>query len=154
MFWPNKDSLDQAREKAMNYSSSDDSNMNKVKKNVHTSCRKQLQKTISESDSDDTAIIPNPPVLTNNNVLQTVNKPSKNVNSDENVIDLDIIEGTLVSHKSNILFWFLYSKLSFSLVFIVLLLWYFFNVLGIQDLDEFMKKMSNKMEGSVLIFSL
>jgi hypothetical protein len=90
----------------MNYSSSDESNINKVKKNVHTSCRKQLQKTIvSESDSDDTAIIPNPPALTNYNVLQSVNKPSKNVKSSgENVLDLDIIEGTLVSHKSNILF--------------------------------------------------
>jgi hypothetical protein len=88
----------------MNYSSSDENNINKVKKNVHTSSRKQLQQTISESDSDDTAIIPNPPVLTNNNVLQSVNKPSKNVKLVENVIDLDIIEETLVSHKSNILF--------------------------------------------------
>lgn len=72
--------------------------------------KKQLQRTISESesesDSDVTSVIPNPPNLTSN---ISVNKPSNvsvNENSStENVVignlDLDVIEGSVVSHKSN-----------------------------------------------------
>src|SRR5436190_3697377 len=65
-FSSNQDSLDQARQKAINHSSRDESsNMNQVKKNLCTLCRKQLQKTISESesesDSDPTPVIPKPP---------------------------------------------------------------------------------------------
>lgn len=59
----------------------------------------------SESDSDATSVIPSPPDLTNNNI--SINKPSNIPNLAENVIrdmNLDVIEGAIVPHKSNVLF--------------------------------------------------
>lgn len=107
-FCLNQDSLDQARQKATNYSSSNDSDINEVKKNPRNPYKKQLQKNMvsdSESDSDATSVIPSPPDLTNNNI--SINKPSNIPNSAENVIrdiNLDVIEGAIVPHKSNVLF--------------------------------------------------
>lgn len=107
-FCLNQDSLDQARQKATNYSSSNDSDINEVKKNPRNPYKKQLQKNMvsdSESDSDATSVIPSPPNLTNNNI--SVNKPSNIPNLAENVIrdmNLDVIEGAIVPHKSNVLF--------------------------------------------------
>lgn len=104
-FCPNQDSLDQARQKVTNYSSSEGSNVNQIKTKLHrTPCRKQ-SKTISESesDSDVTSNIPLPPDLTDKNV--SVNKISNIFNSSaENNLDFDILEGTIISHKSNGLF--------------------------------------------------
>ncbi|XP_071574986.1 uncharacterized protein [Temnothorax nylanderi] len=123
------DSLDQARQKAMNYSSSDDSNINEIKKKSRTSCRKQLQKPIaseSDTDSDLASVIPNPPNLTDKNVSVipnqsaltnedvsvipnqpdltnkdvSVNKLSNVLNFSTDNVDFDILEGTLVSNKS------------------------------------------------------
>jgi len=100
------DSLDRARQKANNYSSSDDCSINQIKKNSYTSSKKQLQKAIisdfeSECNLDVGSVIPKPPKLTHN-VAQSVNKTLNTLNSSVgNIVDLDIIEGTLVSHKSN-----------------------------------------------------
>nr|XP_034194208.1 uncharacterized protein LOC117610679 isoform X2 [Osmia lignaria]XP_034194210.1 uncharacterized protein LOC117610679 isoform X2 [Osmia lignaria] len=99
------DSLDEARQRATNYSSSDESNTNQIKK----SCIKRSLNTVynneSESDSDDPrSIIPNPPNLKDTNVSQS----EKNIQSISNIldstiinnIDMEILDGTIVPHKS------------------------------------------------------
>ncbi|XP_050452426.1 uncharacterized protein LOC126852014 isoform X1 [Cataglyphis hispanica] len=99
------DSLDEARQRATNYSSSDESNTNQIKK----SCTKRSLNTVynneSESDSDDSrSIIPNPPHLKDTNVSQS----AKNIQSISNIldstiinnIDLEILDGTIVPHKN------------------------------------------------------
>lgn len=106
-FCSNQDSLDEARQRATNYSSSEESNINEIKK----SRTKQLNNTVSdnefESDSDDSrSVIPRPPNLTNTNASQLVDKsPSISnifINSSvANDIDMEILDGTLISDKSN-----------------------------------------------------
>lgn len=105
----NPDSLEEARQRATNYSSSEESNINEIKK----SRTRQLNKTVSHnestSDSDDSrSVIPNPPNLTDTNASQSINKNqsiSTLINSSAvNDIDLEILDGTLVPHKSNFYF--------------------------------------------------
>ncbi|CAL1671795.1 unnamed protein product [Lasius platythorax] len=105
------DSLEEARRKATNYSSSEESSTNNaINYKSHT---EQLNKTVSddesESDSSDSrSIIPNPPNLTNINASQSINtnQPISNilnssvVNDIDMVNDIDILDGTLVPHKS------------------------------------------------------
>lgn len=118
LFCPNQDSLDHARQKATNYSSSNDSDINEMRQNPRISCKKHSQKTIiseSDSESDVTSVIPNPPDLPNN---ISVNKISNNLNSPENVenVNLDITEGTIVSQKSNNLFYSIYSYYLYNII--------------------------------------
>ncbi|XP_070169190.1 uncharacterized protein [Polyergus mexicanus] len=97
------DSLDEARQRATNYSSSDENNTNQIKK----SCTKRSLNTVydneSESDSDDSrSIIPNPPSIHN------VSQSAKNIQSISNIldstiinnIDMEILDGTIVPHKN------------------------------------------------------
>jgi len=108
---PNQDSLEEARRKATNYSSSEESSTNNaINYKSHT---EQLNKTVSddesESDSSDSrSIIPNPPNLTNINALQSINTNQSISNilnsSVVNDIDMEILDGTLVPHKSKFYF--------------------------------------------------
>ncbi|KAM0726198.1 hypothetical protein ACS0PU_008279 [Formica fusca] len=101
------DSLDEARQRATNYSSSDENNTNQIKK----SCTKRSLNTVydneSESDSDDSrSIIPNPQSTHN------VSQSAKNIQSISNIldstiinnIDMEILDGTIVPHKNNFYF--------------------------------------------------
>ncbi|XP_011858691.1 PREDICTED: uncharacterized protein LOC105556217 [Vollenhovia emeryi] len=100
------DMLEQARAKSTNYSSCDDGNiLHQTKRNVRISSKSQREKTPansdSESDPESRFTLPNPPTLTMTKM--PVTKPAstpKPVQSIEEVVDLQVIEGSIVSHKS------------------------------------------------------
>ncbi|XP_029155723.1 uncharacterized protein LOC114942157 [Nylanderia fulva] len=101
------DSLEEARQRATNYSSSEESNINEIKKSRTRQLNKTVSHNESESDSDDSRlVIPNPPNLTvNTNASQSVNKSQSiatviNSSVVSNDIDLEILDGTLVPLKS------------------------------------------------------
>jgi len=105
----------------MNYSSSDDSAILQTKKKSRISSKTQREKTgvsnsDSESDSESASVLPNPPDLTINKEIP-VKKPSNTLEPIQEVLDLQFIDGSLVSHKSNGKFLFIVLLIIFIILY-------------------------------------
>jgi len=105
----------------MNYSSSDDSTILKTKRKSRISSKREKREKTgvsnSESDSEPTSALPNPPDLTINKEMP-VKKSSNILEHIQEIPDLQVIDGSLVSHKSNSKF--LFIVLLICIIFIIL----------------------------------